>query len=140
MSSSLPPCRDYIRTESALGLGESFTHPMDEAGSRRQTAFSDTPSNECPFPLSQRPPTQQDNRPFWREDTASFPDVVEVDEVLGDLVADVEVDDPVHEVEAEEGEREEDAAPLVDVGRRDPHHLVQLLRLARQDRRQRNRP
>ena len=92
--------------------------------------------------LSFRVREHQHNRiiVLFGEDNASFPDVVEVDEVLCDLVADVEVDDPVHEVEAEEGEREEDAAPLVDVRRRDPHHLVQLLRLARQDRRQRNRP
>ena len=67
-------------------------------------------------------------------------DIVQVDEVGGHLVADVEVDDPVHEVEAEEGEGEQDAAPLVDVRRSYPHHLVELLRLARQDRRQRNGP
>ena len=72
--------------------------------------------------------------------SSSWIEFVQVDEVRGDLVADVEVDDPVHEVEAEEGEGEEDAAPLVDVRRRDPHHLVQLLRLARQDVRQRDGP
>ena len=33
---------------------------------------------------------------------------VKVDEVRGHLVADVQVDDPVHEVEAKEGEGEED--------------------------------
>ena len=39
---------------------------------------------------------------------------MEQHEVLGDLVADVQVDDPVHEVEAGEGDGEEDAAVLVD--------------------------
>ena len=54
---------------------------------------------------------------------------VKVDEVGGHLVADVQVDDPVHQVEAKEGEGEEDAAPLVNVRRGDAHHLVELLRL-----------
>lgn len=40
---------------------------------------------------------------------------MEQDEVLGHLVADVQVDDPVHEVEAGEGDGEEDAAVLVNV-------------------------
>jgi len=40
---------------------------------------------------------------------------VEQDEVLGHLVADVQVDDPVHEVEAGKGDGEEDAAVLVNV-------------------------
>ena len=52
---------------------------------------------------------------------------VEEDEVLRDLVADVQVDDPVHEVEAGEGDGEEDTAVLVNVRRRHPHHLLQVL-------------
>ena len=52
---------------------------------------------------------------------------MEQDEVLGHLVADVQVDDPVHEVETREGDGEEDAAVLVDVRRRHSHHLLQVL-------------
>ncbi len=48
-------------------------------------------------------------------------------QVLGDLVAHVEVDDPVHQVEAGERHREEDPGVLVNVRRADPHHFLQVL-------------
>ncbi len=46
------------------------------------------------------------------------------DKVGDDLLRDVEVDDPVHQVEADEADGEEDAAVLVDVGGRDAAHLL----------------
>ena len=49
------------------------------------------------------------------------------DQVLGYLVAHVHVDDPVHEVKADERDGEEDAAVLVNVRRRHAHHLLQVL-------------
>ena len=53
-------------------------------------------------------------------------------EVLGDHVGDVQVDDPVHEVEAGEADGEDDARVLVDVGRRGAVQLVQILALTDQ--------
>ena len=40
---------------------------------------------------------------------------VQKDQVLRHLIADMEVDDPVHEVKGDEGNRKEDAGVLVDV-------------------------
>ena len=48
-------------------------------------------------------------------------------EVVGDLVAHVEIDYPVHEVEAGEGDGEEDPGVLVNVRRGDAHHLLKVL-------------
>ena len=66
----------------------------------------------------------------WRQGSLFFSPLsagVEQDEVLGHLIADVQIDDPVHEVEAGEGDGEEDAAVLVNVRRRHSHHLLQVL-------------
>ena len=51
----------------------------------------------------------------------------EEDQIGYDLLGDVQVDDPVHQVEADEADREEDAAVLVNVGGRDAAHLLQVL-------------
>ncbi len=53
---------------------------------------------------------------------------LEQDEILHDDVREVVVDDPVHELEAAEGDWEEDAAVLVDVGCCDAEHGVDVAR------------
>ena len=54
---------------------------------------------------------------------------LEEDEVVDLGLAEVLVDDPVEALEQREQRREDDAAVLVDVRRRDPEHLVELLLL-----------
>ncbi len=49
---------------------------------------------------------------------------MEVDEVVDFVVAEVLVDDPVHQLEAGEGDGEDDAGVLVDVRRSHSEHLV----------------
>ena len=56
--------------------------------------------------------------------------LVQVDEVLQDLVTQVLVNDPVHQLEAGEGHGEDDPAVLVNVRGRHAEHLVQLLHVA----------
>ena len=48
-----------------------------------------------------------------------------------DLVADMQINDPIHQIEASERDGEEDARVFVDVRRGDAEHLLQVL-LARQ--------
>ena len=55
---------------------------------------------------------------------------LQVDEVLQDFVAQVLVNDPVHQLEAGEGHGEDDPAVLVNVRGRHAEHLVQLLHVA----------
>lgn len=52
--------------------------------------------------------------------------LVQHHEVLSHFVADVKVDDPVHQVETGEGHRKEYSRVLVDVRRRNAHHLLQV--------------
>ena len=66
----------------------------------------------------------------WSESRAG----AQQDQVRNDLLRDVEVDDPVHEVEAGEGDGEEDAGVLVNVGGRDAAHLLQVLLAVEQGR------
>ena len=58
----------------------------------------------------------------------------EENQVGHNLLGDVEVNDPVHEVEAGEAHREEDAAVLVNVRGRDAAHLLQVLLAVEQRR------
>ena len=55
---------------------------------------------------------------------------LEVNEVFDDVVAQVLVDDPVHELEARKGDGKNDAAVLVNVRGRHAEHLVQVLHVA----------
>ncbi len=64
---------------------------------------------------------------------------MEVDEVLHLVIAQVLVDDPVHQLEAGERHGEDDAGVLVNVRRRHPKHLVQLLHVALRVGRRRTR-
>lgn len=50
-------------------------------------------------------------------------------EVGSHFVRDVEVDDPVHQVETGEGHREDDSGVLVDGGRGGSEHFVQVFPL-----------
>jgi hypothetical protein len=56
------------------------------------------------------------------------------DQVGDDLLRDVQVDDPVHQVEADEADGEENAAVLVNVGGGDAAHLLQVLLAVEQGR------
>ena len=49
------------------------------------------------------------------------------DEVVVGYIRDVQVDDPIHEVEADETYREHDARVLVDVRRRTSVEFVEVL-------------
>ena len=53
-----------------------------------------------------------------------------VDKVLDDIITQVLVDDPVHELEARKGDGEYYAAVLVNVRGRHAEHLVQILHVA----------
>lgn len=64
---------------------------------------------------------------------------MEVDEVVDDMVAQVLIDDPVHELEAGEGHWENDPTVLVNVRSRHAEHLVQVLHVALRIGRRRRR-
>lgn len=49
------------------------------------------------------------------------------DEILGDNIGDVQIDDPIHEVEADEADGKDDAGVLVNVGWREAPQLVEIL-------------
>ena len=51
----------------------------------------------------------------------------QVNYVIHHIITKVAVDDPVHQLEASEGDREKDATVLVDVRRSHPKQLVQVL-------------
>ena len=53
--------------------------------------------------------------------------VVNVFEVVGDDVRDMQVDDPVHEIEADEADWEHDTRVLVDIRRRESVEFVEIL-------------
>ena len=52
---------------------------------------------------------------------------MKVNEVINDVITQVLVDDPVHELEARKGDWKNDAAVLVNVRGRHAEHLVQVL-------------
>ncbi|KAJ4429388.1 hypothetical protein ANN_21545 [Periplaneta americana] len=52
--------------------------------------------------------------------------LIQEHQVVSDHVADVQIDDPVHEVEADEADREDDARVLVDVAGGDAVQLVDV--------------
>ncbi len=64
---------------------------------------------------------------------------MKLDQVWDFIVAQMLVDDPVHELEASEGDREDDTAVLVDVRGRHPEHLVEVLHVALRVRWRRSR-
>ena len=53
--------------------------------------------------------------------------LLDEDEIFGQCVRDVQVNDPVHEIEADEADGEYDARILVDIGRREAVEFVQIL-------------
>lgn len=58
----------------------------------------------------------------WLENASTSSDLLrllEQHEIVRDYIADVEINDPVHQIEADEAYREHDAGILVDVRRRD---------------------
>ena len=63
-------------------------------------------------------------------DRNSFLCRIEEDQIRDNVITEMAVDDPVHELEASEGDGEEDAAVLVNVGCRHSKELVQVLAFA----------
>ena len=61
------------------------------------------------------------------------------DQIRDNVVAQVLIDDPVHELETRERHREDDSAVLVDIRSRHPEHLVELFHVALRIRRRRGR-
>jgi len=66
-----------------------------------------------------------ESSPASLEDDALL--LAEEHQIIGDHVADMQVDDPVHQVEAHKAHGEYDARVLVDVGGRDAQQLVDVL-------------
>ena len=62
---------------------------------------------------------------------------MEVDKVINDIVAQMLIDDPVHELEARECDWENNTAVLINVRSRHAKHLVQVLHVALRVRRRR---
>ena len=53
--------------------------------------------------------------------------LIDEDEIVGQIVGNVQVNDPVHEIEADETDGEHDTRILVDIGWREAVEFVKIL-------------